>query len=107
LLRSTGSGAGSLDARKSAPLMTRLFEADPAERILWIALLAVLLVIAGYVLGKIRAKTVQQEPMASELLAKFSELHSRGVLSDVEFRTIKTTLAAQLQDELKSNDEKG
>ena len=35
------------------------------------------------------------------------ELHSQGELSDEEFRTIKTNLATQLQDELNDNGEKG
>ena len=36
-----------------------------------------------------------QDP--SELLSKFREMHSRGTLSDAEYRTIKTKLAAQIQ----------
>lgn len=67
------------------------------ELLFWTAVLAVLTTAAVFVVGKIRLKTLQQEPPASELLSKLSELHSRGELSDAEFRTIKTTLAAHLQ----------
>lgn len=49
----------------------------------------------------------QQEQLAKELLAKSQELHSQGGLSDAEFRTIKTKLAAQIQGELKDNGETG
>jgi uncharacterized membrane protein len=71
--------------------------------ILWIAVLAALAAVAFYVIEKIRDKPAQREPTAAEMMAKFRELHSRGVLSDAEFRTIKTTLAAQLHEELKDN----
>ena len=67
------------------------------EWLLWTAVLTTLLTATVVVLGKIRRKTLQQEPPASELLSKLAELHSRGELSDAEFRTIKTTLAAHLQ----------
>lgn len=87
--------------------MDRFWHLEPQWLILWIAVLAVLVTIAWYVLGKIRPKSIQKELSASELLSKFRESHSRGELTDEEFRTIKTNLSARLQDELKDNDEKG
>jgi uncharacterized membrane protein len=78
-----------------------------SELVGWVALLAILVAIAYYVIGKIRAESVQQEPEASELLSKFRDLHSQGDLSETEFRTIRTTLAARLQDELKDDEETG
>ena len=78
-----------------------------ADLVVWLAVLAILVAIAYYVIGKIRAESVQQEPGASELLSKFRDLHSQGDLSETEFRTIKTTLAARLQDELKDDEETG
>ncbi len=87
--------------------MERFWEAGPEWLVLWIAVLAILVTVAYYVVGKIRPKPVQKERKASQWLSKFRELHSQGELSDEEFRTIKTTLAAQLQDELKDNGEKG
>ena len=73
--------------------------------VVWVTILVMMVVVAIYVIGKVRTGTEKQEPKASKLLSKFRELHSRGVLSDAEFRTIKTTLSAQLQKELKDNDE--
>jgi uncharacterized membrane protein len=84
--------------------MEQFWDSEPAWLVLWIALLAVFVTIAWYVVGKIRPKTVQKERKASQWLSKFRELHSGGGLSDEEFRTIKTTLATQLQDELNNND---
>jgi uncharacterized protein YneF (UPF0154 family) len=71
------------------------------------AALAILVAIGIYVTEKIRAKTLQQEPSASELLTKFREMHSGGVLSDEEFRTIKTTLTERLQTESQDNEKTG
>lgn len=87
--------------------MDRLLQSQPEDLVVSVALLAVLIAVAVYVLGLIRAKTVQQEPTASELVSKLRESHSRGELSDEEFRTIKTKLAARLEEELRGKDETG
>jgi uncharacterized membrane protein len=80
---------------------------DAGALVVGLAVLAALVAMAVYVIGRVRAKTLQQEPMAAELLSKFRELHSRGELSDAEFRTIKTALALQRRKELSDNDETG
>ena len=85
----------------------RIFEDPIAELVIWAALGAIVIALAAYVIGKIRAEPAQNEPEASDLISKFRDLHSRGELSDAEFRTIKTTLAARLQEELKDNGETG
>ena len=85
--------------------MTRFLETQAPQLVFWLAIGAVLMAVAVYVLGKIRGQPAQQEPTASEMISKFRELHSRGVLSDAEFRTIKTRLAARLGDEVKDNGE--
>lgn len=95
------------DGAASGGNMERFWESLPELTVLWVAVLAVLVAVAWYVIEKIRPKTVQKEPEASQWLSKFRDLHTQGELSDEEFRTIKTTLAAQLQDELKGNGEEG
>jgi hypothetical protein len=80
---------------------------EPEWLVVWFAILAIMIAIAAYVISKIRAETLQREPPASELLSKFREMHSRGVLTDAEFRTIKTALAEQLQKELNVNSGRG
>jgi hypothetical protein len=77
------------------------------QLVIYAAILAVLVAVGSYVVGKVRKGAVQKEPPASELLTKFREMHSRGVLSDEEFRTIKTALTERLQDELKDKDNAG
>jgi uncharacterized membrane protein len=87
--------------------MRPLLNATTVELLVSMAILVVLVASALYVVGKTRSKALQKEPAASELLSKFRELHSQGELSDTEFRTIKATLAARLQQELKDNAETG
>jgi uncharacterized protein YneF (UPF0154 family) len=88
-------------------MMTMLDWPAFQQLVLGVAALAIFVAIGIYLAGKIRAKAVQKEPPASELLTKFREMHSRGVLSDEEFRTIKTTLTERLQTELRDKDETG
>ena len=85
----------------------RFWQSAPEWTILSIAVLAVLVTVACYVIAKIRPKPAKKERRASQWLSKFRESHSRGELSDEEFRTIKTQLAEPLQDELSGNGEKG
>ena len=80
---------------------------EPEQLVVSFALLAILVAVAAYFVLRIRAKTLQRELRASELLSKFREMHSRGVLTDAEFRTIKTELAELLQQELNDNSERG
>ena len=87
--------------------MASLSGAFPLELIVWIAILAIVLGVGARLAAKFRAEPIQQEPGAGQMLTKFREMHSRGVLSDAEFRTIKTTLAQQYQEELKDNGETG
>ena len=81
----------------------QLLKALAGELTLWIAVLGLLTTLTVAVLMRIRAKTLQQEQALSELMSKFRELRSQGVLSDAEFRTIKSRLAARLGDEVKDN----
>jgi uncharacterized membrane protein len=82
-------------------------EVHAPQLVFWLAIGAILVAVAIYVFGKIRDQSAQQEPTTSELMSKFRELHSKGVLSDAEFRTIKSRLAARLADEVKDNGEIG
>lgn len=75
--------------------------------IFWFGLIFALLALAvtlirryrerGTLLGSLNDRTVDDTQDPSELLSKFRDLHSRGTLSDGEYRTIKSKLAAQIQ----------
>jgi hypothetical protein len=80
---------------------------DTLALIGWVAALVALVAVAIFVFRRVLVAQEKAEPSASELLSKFREMHARGVLSDAEFRTIKTSLSARLADELKDNGEKG
>ncbi|HEX3998276.1 MAG TPA: hypothetical protein VHX65_06995 [Pirellulales bacterium] len=88
-------------------LANPLVHALASKVLLWCTVLALLVVLAVYVLGKFRGSAEEEHLGASELLSKFRELHSQGGLSDEEFRTIKTLLAKKLQRQLKNSGEKG
>lgn len=77
------------------------------ELAVWGIALGALAALAVYVVGKLRAEKEKEEPTAGELLSKFRELHSQGVLSDAEYRTIKTSLLPHLQEELKDTGQTG
>jgi uncharacterized membrane protein len=98
-----GKGSGSF---RPPPMMVVNW-VDIRNLVLGVTVLAILVSTGVYIAGQIRAKAVQKEPSANELLTKFREMHSRGVLSDEEFRTIKTTLTDRLQTELRDKDETG
>ena len=55
------------------------------------------------VVRKLRGRADRDKNQSSELLTKFRELHAQGGLSDEEYRTIKTKLAAQFQMDLSDN----
>lgn len=105
------SGRGTLDGllfgTAAIGQMERLWKTELEWLIVWLAVLAILVALARYVTGKIRPMTEKKERAVSQWLSKCGDLHSRGELSDAEFRTIKTTVATQLQDELSDNGEKG
>jgi uncharacterized membrane protein len=86
--------------------MSEIFRHPLSQAALWFAAIFVLLALAISVVRRWRGGSADDRESASELLTKFRELHSRGGLSDGEYRTIKTKLAAQLETELNDDDKK-
>ena len=86
--------------------MTSLFSHPLAQATLWFAVIFAISALAVLALRKWRGSAYEGQPKPSELLTKFRELHGRGTLSDDEYRTIKTTLARQVNAELKENEHK-
>ena len=81
-----------------------MFRHPLAQAALWFAVIFALSALAALALRRWRGSASGAQPRPSELLTKFRELHGRGSLSDDEYRTIKTTLARQLEAELREND---
>jgi hypothetical protein len=84
--------------------MLEMFSHPLSHAALWFAAIFALLALAIVALRRWRGGSADDRPTASELLTKFREMHSRGGLSDVEYRTIKTKLAAQFDTELNKDD---
>jgi hypothetical protein len=72
-----------------------------SEVVIWVAAGAALVAVGFYLVGKLRGAFRQSEREPGILLDNFRELHSRGELSDEEYRTIKSKLASQLRDQWK------
>ncbi|MFP6658854.1 MAG: SHOCT domain-containing protein [Pirellulales bacterium] len=77
------------------------------EAIILFATIAVLIAIGAHIASKWRGTKEDNKLSTSELLTKYREMHSRGELSDEEFRNIKSRLANQLQNELSDTDKLG
>lgn len=87
--------------------MSDFLSETPTQVVIWMAALAILVVVGVYVINVFRGGKDNDSPQASELISNFSELHSKGELSDEEFRTIKSMLAERMQAELKDTGGKG
>ena len=90
--------------------MAEFFEflQQPVPRaILWTAVAIVMGAVGYYVIHVVRNGMRHRAEGAVELLTHFRELHSQGVLSDDEFRTIKTKLARRAQGEIKNSEKEG
>jgi uncharacterized membrane protein len=87
--------------------MLEFLRTTEAQLVVWTVLGAVLVTIGVYVVKKFRDRSGDDQVEASDLLTNFREIHSRGGLSDEEFRTIKARLAARLGREIKENDNSG
>jgi uncharacterized membrane protein len=75
--------------------------------VFWMGGVILLALVGAFIIGKLRSKLRESESGANDLMTNFRELHARGDLSDEEYRTIKASLAARLQKELKGTDKDG
>lgn len=81
--------------------MPNFLQSTGAQVVIWLAICAALMVVGFYVVAKVRRTFSESESGTHDLMTNFRELHSQGELSDEEYRTIKATLAARLQREIK------
>ena len=85
--------------------MLDFLRTGPAQAVIWVAVAVILSVVAWYIVARFRDRT-EREDTTSQHLTKFREMEREGVLSDDEFRTIKTALGQKLRDEIKSDEER-
>ena len=87
--------------------MKEFLLSGPAQAVIWMAALVLIAAIAYYVVGSLRGRDDEDHLTANQLLTNFRELHHQGDIDDSEFRTIKTVLGAELQQELSDTDDEG
>jgi hypothetical protein len=80
--------------------MKQFLLSTPAQMVIWLAALAVLVAIGGFVVGRLRGRSDDERLTANDLLTNFRELHDQGDIDAAEFRNIKTVLGVKLQQEL-------
>jgi hypothetical protein len=80
--------------------MKQFLLTTPAQLLIWLSVLAILVVLGGYMVGRFRGRADDVQQSANVLLTNFREMHHRGDIADKEFRNIKTVLGVKLQQEL-------
>ena len=90
-----------------APAVAEFFESDRVQLVLVITLVAMLSATGRYLVSKLRGGSDEDQPITSDMLTNMQKMHQKGDLSEEEFRTIKTHLAARLKDELKDDKQQG
>ena len=87
--------------------MVELLEGPWYLAIILFTAVVALVAVGAYAVSKWRDAIDDDTNTASELLTNFREMHSRGDLTDEEFRTIKARLSYELEAELKDIDREG
>ena len=73
------------------------------QLIVWGTVLAVLVVVAYFVVRKLRGLAAGNDDTPMELLTNFREMKLQGDISDKEFRTIKALLNEKQAPTIKQN----
>jgi uncharacterized membrane protein len=84
--------------------MQEFLSTTTAKAVLWVSVLLVMLAVGYYLVRRFRDRSDDDRQTASDLLTNFREMHHEGDISETEFRTIKTVLGQQLQEELKDTE---
>ncbi len=84
--------------------MTEFLQTPQARLVISLAILAILSIIGLYFVRRFRGESEDAET-SSTMLTKFREMRHRGVLSDTEFREIKTLLAEDIRAKVKRKDD--
>ena len=78
-----------------------------AQLALGVGMLIALVIAGATVVQRFRGGAADEALDANELIGNFQEMHSRGDLTDADYRKIKSVLGAKLHSELKDDKEKG
>ncbi len=75
-----------------------------AQAVIWSTVLLIVIVIAVFIVGRLRDRMDNDRLASNELLTNFRELHLQGDIEDSEFRDIKSVLGTKLKRELNDED---
>lgn len=82
--------------------MLEFLSTPTAKVVLLFAVMCGAIAIGYYVIQRFRPSDKDDLPSVSDHISHFRELQSQGKLTEEEYRTIKTKLASQFQEELNS-----
>ena len=77
-----------------------------AQAVIWSTVLLIVIVIAVFIVGRLRDRMDNDQLASNELLTNFRELHLQGDIEDSEFRDIKSVLGTKLKRELNDKDQR-
>jgi uncharacterized membrane protein len=77
-----------------------------AQAVIWSTVLLIVIVIAVFIVGKLRDRMDNNRLASNELLTNFRELHLQGDIDESEFRDIKSVLGTKLKRELNDEDQR-
>ena len=77
-----------------------------AQLALGVGMLIALVIAGAIVVQRFRGGAADKALDANELFANFEEMHSRGDITDADYRKIKAVLGAKLHGELKDDKDK-
>jgi uncharacterized membrane protein len=77
-----------------------------AQVMLWMGVLIGLVVLGVLIVQRFRGGTTDSTGEAKELVANFEEMHSRGDITEADYRKIKSVLGNQLHVRLKDDNHK-
>ena len=74
--------------------------------VIWSTVLLIVIVIAVFIVGRLRDRMDNDRLASNELLTNFRELNLQGDIEDSEFRDIKSVLGTKLKRELNDKDDR-
>jgi len=77
-----------------------------AQVLVAMGMLIGLVIVAVLIVQRFRGSAVRSESSTPELISNFQEMHSRGDITDADYRKIKSVLGDQLHSELKDGQDK-
>lgn len=80
--------------------MIEFIKSTVGQAVIWTTVLVLIAVAAYYLVLKFRDRNADDLPGPADLLVNFRELQDQGVISESEFRTIKTKLGPGLQQQV-------